>query len=189
VVALASVAGLLAQDGLWAKNPSGSHPDALTTLALVLAILAFLTQLFVYVFQSEESRRAVERADELNVKTQSALDKIETNSSATQQVLFSQFDRLLDFVVGAPQVSDKGEPLSGVPIGPIDDSAIAATAQSPLTAADVRRAVMEALQPLERPRFTNPVRPEPSVNGCRSSQGIENSGLAGILYSCLGELP
>jgi hypothetical protein len=105
VVIMGLVAVLLAQAGLWDADSSSDHPDPLTTLALLLAILAFLVQIFVFVFQTRASNQDVVRSEELNASTKVALEKIEANSAATQKVLFSQFERLLDYVVGQTQVS------------------------------------------------------------------------------------
>lgn len=109
VVALALVVVLLVQSDLGSDQSPGKK-DPLTTLALVLAVMAFLVQIFVYVFQSNASSRAIERAEELNVETQGLLNEIRTNSQATQRVLFSQFDRLLDYVVqGTPPANGEAE--------------------------------------------------------------------------------
>lgn len=106
VAALALVGALVAQVSLTADDASPSDP--LTTVALVLAVLAFLVQLFVYAFQTRAATHSAERAEELTTKTQALLDEIRATSETTKQVLFSQFDRLLDYVVkgGIPTPED-----------------------------------------------------------------------------------
>lgn len=97
VLSLALVGALVAQMSIGAHRASPNDP--LTTVALVLAVLAFLVQLFVYVFQTNAATHATERAEEINTKTQGLLDEIRTTSETTKQVLFAQFDRLLDYII------------------------------------------------------------------------------------------
>jgi len=171
VVLLGLVAALLAQAGLWSSS-SAPHPEPLTTLALVLAILAFLVQLFVFVFQNNASSRAIQRSEELNSKTHSVLDKIEANSAATQQVLFAQFDRLLNYIVG-PQVpgvraqsdteaADDENEAADDSDGHTDDQEQPLT----LTAASFRAIMEETMAQNTRPTFST-VRPEPSKDDLR----------------------
>jgi hypothetical protein len=102
-VSICLVAVLLAQAGLFDRSATKSdHPNGLTTLALVLAVMAFFIQIFVFMFQIIVGSRSEVRGEQLHSKTQQVLDKIAANSDATQKVLFSQFDRLLDYVVGSP---------------------------------------------------------------------------------------
>lgn len=155
VVALSLAAALLAQGGLFSDDPGlPEHPDGLTTLALVLAILAFLVQLFIYVFQTNATRASVQRSEELNAETRLALSKIEADSAATQKVLFSQFDRLLDYLVGAPrEQADETESaeLEQALDGEVDDGA--GGDHEPVTAAEVQRIVGDALRSRDRPSF------------------------------------
>lgn len=155
-MALAGV--LLAQDGLFGGDPGlPDHPDGLTTLALVLAILAFLVQIFVFVFQTNASAASLQRSEELNTDTQALLSRIQANSNATQRVLFSQFDRLLDYVVDPRSKGSDRNP--GPPIGEVlageraepDD-----LDQGPATVADVQRIVSEFQRPADRPSFAVP---------------------------------
>jgi hypothetical protein len=99
VVAVALLGALVAQTSLW-HSSRGAKIDPLTTLALVLAILAFLVQIFVYIFQTNASNSALLRSEEVNADTRRLLTQIQASSQATQRVLFTQFDRLLDYVVG-----------------------------------------------------------------------------------------
>ncbi len=151
VIALGLVAALLAQAGLWGGG-SKSHPEPLTTLALVLAILAFLVQLFVFVFQSNASSRAIQRSEELNAKTHGALDKIEANSAATQKVLFSQFDRLLDYIVGVRPTNSDSRQEQGEDEDLVDVEE--SEAEDPLTLANVKPLVEEAFLRASRPVFS-----------------------------------
>jgi hypothetical protein len=159
VVASALLAALLAQGGLFSAHPGlPEHPDGLTTLALVLAILAFLVQVFVFILQTNAANSAVRRSEELNSQTHAVLGKIEANSSATQKVLFAQFDRLLDYVVGGTT-----EPIAGaeaVRVGEVleegvtdEESDLPGGEQDPATAADVQRIVNDAIRSRGRPSF------------------------------------
>lgn len=152
VVTLGLVGALLAQDGLFSQDAGlPGHPDGLTTLALVLAILAFLVQIFVFVFQTNSSAAVVQRSEQLNSETRNVLSKIEANSAATQAVLFSQFDRLLDYVVGpsgdAETDTNAVEEMLSV------DGGTEGEDQEPATVADVQRIVSEFARPKDRPSF------------------------------------
>lgn len=147
VVVIALIAALLAQDGLWSDDPT--DPDGLTTLALVLAILAFFVQLFVFIFQAADSNRAVQRSDELNRRTQATLEKIEASSAATQKVLFAQFDRLLDYVVGVRADDDTAR---GADAEVEAEDETLEQGSEPVTASELARVVREALAEQAAPR-------------------------------------
>jgi hypothetical protein len=147
VVVLGLIAALLAQAGVFAGDGPTEHPDPLTTLTLVLAILAFLIQIFVFVFQTNANSRATQRSKELNSNSHVVLDKIEANSAATQKVLFSQFDRLLDYIVGAASGVAEVAVEQADEIGEEED-------ESPVTTADVSRMIADATTRLApRPIF------------------------------------
>jgi hypothetical protein len=169
VLAMGLAGVLLAQDGLFSGDPGlPEHPDGLTTLALVLAILAFLVQIFVFVFQTNASAASLQRSEELNTDTQALLSRIQANSNATQRVLFSQFDRLLDYVVDPRSKGPERSP--GPPIGEVlageraepDD-----LDQGPATVADVQRIVSEFQRPADRPSFAVPSDQGPSDEDLR----------------------
>ncbi len=107
IVGFAALAAVGALTTLGPGDDSGQD-DPLTALALLLAILAFVVQIFVYAFQTGQSNAATRRREELNTETRGALNEIRANSAATQKVLFSQFDRLLDYVVG-PEAAARGD--------------------------------------------------------------------------------
>jgi hypothetical protein len=150
VVTLALVGALIAQTTIGA-GPDGDQKDPLATLALVLAILAFLIQIFVYVFQSNESVRSVERSEELNSRTQHLLDEIKSTSQATQQVQVKQFDRLLDYVVGSSSAGDANHESADVDDGD-GDSSEEVGAKPHQT--DWERIARELARPLRRPSFS-----------------------------------
>jgi hypothetical protein len=157
VISLALLIGLLAQDGLFTNDPGRpNHPDGLTTLALVLAVLAFLVQLFIFVIQTNAANAAVRRSEDLNSQTNAVLGKIEAESTTTKEVLITQFNRLLDFVVDGSAASpppaedqEQSEPQgSDVQPSPTEDP------DRPVTASQLQRVIHEALRPRERPTFT-----------------------------------
>jgi hypothetical protein len=97
------VIALLSQTALWDRGAhDGAKPDGLTTLALVLAVISFFIQIAVFVLQTRTASEQVAQSHQLASETSAVLTKIEATSQATQEVLFSQFDRLLDYVVAAP---------------------------------------------------------------------------------------
>jgi hypothetical protein len=169
---LAAIVALLAQDGLFDKQ-SHVRPDGLTTLALLLAILAFVVQIGVFAFQTVSNTRAVQRTEELNHQASLTLGKIEVTSDATQQFLVSQFNKLLDYVVG-PQPTAASAPQHDDPLG--EDGSVVGEAEDeevdreadrreedqPATASDVRAIVGEVLASrTARPVFDLP---HPKVN-------------------------
>lgn len=147
VIAVSLVGAVVAQVSFSDTSPA----DPLTTLTLVLAVLAFLVQIFVFVFQSNSSNGAVIRSEELNAQTRGVLSKIEATSSATQKVLFSQFDRLLDYVVDGkpsspprPQTRD----VESFEEGSEED-------EVPLTRSDIANFVSDAVaHATQRPTFS-----------------------------------
>jgi hypothetical protein len=177
LVTLSLAAALLAQDGLFSADPGlPEHPDGLTTLALVLAILAFLVQILIYVFQTNAARASVQRSEELNADTRMALGKIQADSAATQKVLFAQFDRLLDYVVGAPdEQSEDAETtaLDEVLDGEGDEDGADAD-HGPVTAAEVQRIVHEAVRSRDRPSFAaGALKGPPSKEDLRAVQYLQ----------------
>jgi hypothetical protein len=167
VLTVAAIAALLAQDGLF-DSKTHTRPDGLTTLALVLAVLAFIVQIIVFALQTATGARAVQRSEELSHEAQKTLSKIETTSDATQKTLVSQFNRLLDFVVGpqaspiessggdAPQGDEEAEPET---LLSEEGTAGEADPSQPATVAEVRQIVADAFTTRPtRPVFDLPVR-------------------------------
>lgn len=150
VIALSLLATLVAQNGLFTGDPGlPEHPDALTTLALVLAILAFLIQIFVFIFQTQASAASERRSERLNARTFELLGKIEANSSATEKVLFANFQQLLDYLVGT---GDGVQDSELVEEAHLDDGGEEGD-DAPVTASDVLRMFNELNRTRERPRF------------------------------------
>lgn len=164
VLSLALLVGLLAQGGLFTSDPGRpDHPDGLTTLALVLAVLAFLVQLFIFIIQTNASNAAVRRGEELNSQTHAVLGKIEAESTTTKEVLITQFNQLLDFVIDsgggksrAVESSTRKEP-KGADVHP----ATAEEPDRPVTASELQEMLQEALRPRERPTFDVDLKPTP----------------------------
>ena len=153
VVALALLATLAAQGGLFSADPGlPEHPDALTTLALVLAILAFLIQIFVFVFQTQASAASERRSEKLNSRTYELLGRIEAKSSATEKVLFSNFQQLLDYLVGTGSGTQVSVDIDGE-AKLSDDEVEEESDDEPVTASDVLRMFSEFNRTRERPRF------------------------------------
>jgi hypothetical protein len=105
VITAGTLVTLLSETAL---NSDANHPDGLTTLTLILATISFFVQIFVFLFQTHSSSVALTRSQDLAGQTSDVLTKIEANSEATTKVLFTQFDRLLDYVVGAGNTSQIG---------------------------------------------------------------------------------
>ncbi len=145
IVGFAALAAVGALTTLGPGDDSGQD-DPLTALALLLAILAFVVQIFVYAFQTGQSNAATRRGEELNTETRGALNEIRANSAATQKVLFSQFDRLLDYVVG-PEAAARGDEAAQE----VDEPESAPEEEGPATASEIRRLLETRLG---RPTFS-----------------------------------
>lgn len=147
VISVGLAGALVAQTSL-AEGADSTQADGLTTLALVLAVLAFLVQIFVYVFQTNASNAAVQRSDALTRRTQALLDEIRATSRSTERVLAAQFDRLLDYVVadrrpGVREATDQAA----------DDSSSDEPQEPPATSDPQSQAMSEWLYAAPRPRF------------------------------------
>lgn len=102
VVCLIGLAAVLALKG----------EDALATVALVLAITAFVVQIIVAIMSSAAARGAEAAAQSLNFETNKALEQIKASAAANQAILARQFDTLLDALIkrspGAKSEADEG---------------------------------------------------------------------------------
>lgn len=73
--------------------------DELASIALVLAIAAFVVQIIVSALQNAASRAAESGSQRLNSETNMALEQIKANAVANQEILARQFDTLLDALI------------------------------------------------------------------------------------------
>lgn len=155
LLSLGLVVGLLAQAGLFVGDPGRpNHPDGLTTLALVLAVLAFLIQIIVFVVQTNAANSAVRRSEELNTQTHAVLGKIEAESTSTKEVLISQFNRLLDFVVDGGRATRPADSVERSARRSADAKREPdADQERPVTPSELQQALQVALRPPERPSF------------------------------------
>lgn len=74
--------------------------DFLSTLALALAVLAFVIQIIVFIAQSASGSQQVARAEELHGLTTRALAAIEEKSEGTRQTVNVMSERMFDVAVG-----------------------------------------------------------------------------------------
>lgn len=82
--------------------------EALATIALVLAIVAFTIQIFLFVVQSQAASEQRVRSEQLNTQTQALLVEVRATAQATQAMLSQQFNQLLQaFVTGAAQTAEE----------------------------------------------------------------------------------
>jgi hypothetical protein len=89
--------------------------EALTTIALVLAIVAFTIQIFLFVVQSQAASEQRVRSEQLNTQTRALLAEVRATAQATQAMVSQQFNQLLQaFVTGAAQTAEetKFDPVS-----------------------------------------------------------------------------
>ena len=78
----------------------------LSTVALTLAILAFVIQIVVYVFQNQTSSEQMMQSERLNNATRSLLGKIEATNTATLKVITDQFNFVLRHALGDTSVPE-----------------------------------------------------------------------------------
>lgn len=96
VLSLVLFAALIAQTSI-EPGPDTGKADPLATLALVLAILAFLVQIVTYAIQARNTHEALRRGDEVNAGTKNILTQIRTTADQTQKTQTAQLDRLIDY--------------------------------------------------------------------------------------------
>ena len=74
--------------------------DYLSTLALVLAVLAFVIQIIVLLAQSAASNQQLARAEELHTATARALAAIEEQAEGTRQTVSTINERIFVVLFG-----------------------------------------------------------------------------------------
>jgi hypothetical protein len=114
-VAMFAVSAATASLTALAVVASVEGAEALTTIALVLAIVAFTIQIFLFVVQSQAASEQRVRSEQLNTQTRALLTEVRTTAQVTQAMVTQQFDQLLQaFVTGAAQTAQetKFDPVS-----------------------------------------------------------------------------
>lgn len=72
-----------------------SDVDFLSTLALSLAVIAFIVQIMVFIFQASASTMQLARSEELHGSTMRALTAIEEKAEGTRQTVTTMSDQML----------------------------------------------------------------------------------------------
>lgn len=91
-----------------AVTTSVQGSDALSTVALVLAIIAFTIQIFLFVVQSQFATEQRVRSEQVHTQTRSLLAEVRTTGQATQALVSQQFNKLLEaFVTGAARTAQE----------------------------------------------------------------------------------
>jgi hypothetical protein len=75
--------------------------DALSTIALVLAILAFVIQIVVFVVQSWTSGQQMLQSEAINADTRSLLAELKESARGTNALLAQQYDKVLERLLAA----------------------------------------------------------------------------------------
>lgn len=88
LVNLAAIAGISAVSIV-------KDADVLSTVALLLAIIAFICQLIVYAIQTSQSSGQLRQAKDLNASTETLLAEVRTRIEGTQQMMTSQHQELV----------------------------------------------------------------------------------------------
>jgi hypothetical protein len=95
VVALASLLFNLAAIVTVATVAAVTDADALSTVALALAIIAFTCQLIIYSVQTWQSGEQLRQARDLNARTTTILTEVRTRIEGTHQMVSVQHQELL----------------------------------------------------------------------------------------------
>jgi hypothetical protein len=94
-IAFAAGAVALASTSSLAVVATLSHVDALSTIALALAILSFILQIGLFAAQSWTSGQQVLHSEELNSDTRAILAEVRENARGTNQLISDQFEKVL----------------------------------------------------------------------------------------------
>ncbi|MEU3456730.1 hypothetical protein ABZ671_24475 [Micromonospora sp. NPDC006766] len=70
--------------------------DTLSTIALALAILAFVIQIIIFVVQSWTSGQQMLQSEAINSDTRSLLTELRESAKSTNQLLANQYDKILE---------------------------------------------------------------------------------------------
>ena len=89
IVAVCAIAAL-------AVVASLDHAGSLATIALALAILAFVIQIMVFIAQNWTTGQQLLRSEQINASTQSLLIQVNENARGTNNLLAQQFDKVLE---------------------------------------------------------------------------------------------
>lgn len=104
-VGIASIVIAVAACGALVIVTAVQDSEVLSTVALSLAILAFVIQILIFLAQSSANARAAEYIQGVNTETRAALSELRASSEGTQAALNDQFDKLLDRVLLATKES------------------------------------------------------------------------------------
>ena len=157
IVAIAALAALAL-----VANAEGA--DGLSTIALSLAILAFVVQILVFIAQAQASSQQMLQSEQLNTQTRVLLAEVQTSARSTELLVREQFHDLLKaFVDAAPGEGGKVD-MEGFERRLMEgfESRLAARevrgGQRVASAADVRRSTAERANQDRRARRLETVR-------------------------------
>lgn len=91
---------------------SVTDADALSTVALTLAILAFVVQIMVYIAQSWTTGQQTVQSQELNANTLAALAELRTRAAGTETILAKHADTAMRFAFERTIIESRKENLS-----------------------------------------------------------------------------
>jgi hypothetical protein len=132
-VALGAVIVAIGSLGALAVVASVKQADTLSTVALALAVLAFVIQIIFFVAQAATNASDHREVQGINTDTARLLVELRTHAVDTNQLVSKQFDKLLDrFVLEAKSEGDLTSPEG-------DESRREVLAQLSVTAENLRR--------------------------------------------------
>jgi hypothetical protein len=97
-VAIAGVSSALACLGALVVVASVKDVDTLSTVALALAILAFVIQILIYIAQAWASNEQVRDSQRINAETRGLLAELSTHARDTNEVLRDHYTKIIDKV-------------------------------------------------------------------------------------------
>jgi hypothetical protein len=107
VVGIASGLGAVACLAALVVVASVKGADALSTVALALAVLAFAIQIIVFIADAHAARSQMLRSEEINSDTRTLLTDLRATALSTQAMVGEQFSQLLSAFMSAASTTAK----------------------------------------------------------------------------------
>lgn len=173
-LAITSITMMLVALGTLVLVATMKDVDALSTIALALAVLSFVIQIGLFVADAWQRSQTETRASQVNIETKSLLSEMKETSRATNELVNRQFDTVLRSLIEAtertvgtakgldPDLRDKldrelravvsGAPKPTTPELSAADQAVLADYERPLSEGEIEQAE-RALSKISAPSY------------------------------------
>jgi hypothetical protein len=145
--------------------------DGLSTIALALAVLAFVIQIMVFIVQSQSTSQQMVRSEQLNTDTRALLVEMRTSARSTESMVRGQFGQVLRAFMDAVKSSDKK--------GGFDPDAFEQRLMRNMARQQVQTETTQSLPPAT-PAQTNTVRARQNDAIRRARARVAGTGGAGL---------